>query len=550
MYKKPPEDDEPREYPEFTYPARRRRQAITPKPPPVHHRTGEHPEVPKVRRASLYYYKSQTRRPSRPALGGEKDEQDTDAKASRREVTPTRRPSSPATPSSSARRSQHTHTRTRTRPVRSRRPFSASLQQLSRNPAVMIIAAIALIILIIAPIITYFGRSHATVPARASSSTSTNQQTPVVREAPANARELIIVPQDTDHPPPPVFATSAYLLDADTGETLYAYNPFTHLPMLSTTKLMTASLAVEQGNLDQRITITAAMWRDIGQLSADSALFGVKQGETYTLRDLLYGLLFVSGNDAAIAIADALGGNLQNFVAEMNQKARQLGMYDTHFMNPHGLLEAGQYSSAHDLALLGSYSMSLPVLHKISGEMTAHIPQGGNHPERFLTNENQFMWWYPGVDGGKTGYDNQSDFIQIISCTRNHHHLIGVVMHSKNWWTDMRDLMNWGFDSFTWISPRDVDANQHPIIYDYLWNYFASDTQDSTIPTADHGHYYIYTGFTISGPIMAYFDKNGGLKTFGYPTKMPVVSSVPVISQQFEHGTIQCVLTTNRCQKI
>ncbi len=182
--------------------------------------------------------------------------------------------------------------------------------------------------------------------------------------------------------------------------------------------------------------------------------------------------------------------------------------------------------------------------------MTDHIPQGGNHPERFLTNENQFMWWYPGVDGGKTGYDNQSDFIQVISCTRNHHHLIGVVMHSKNWWTDMRDLMNWGFDSFTWISPRDVDANQHPIIYDYLWNYFASDTQDSTIPTADHGRYYIYTGFTISGPIMAYFDKNGGLKTFGYPAKMPVISSVPVISQQFEHGTIQCVLTTNRCQKI
>src|SRR5438132_5832144 len=147
MYKKPPEDDQPHEYPEFTYPARRRRQAITPQQPPVRHRTGEHPEVPKVRRASLYYYKSQTRRPSRPALDGEKDEQDTDAKANRRMVTPDRRPSSPAAPSSSARRSQHIHTRTRTRPVRSRRPFSASLQQLSRNPAVMIIVAIALIIL-------------------------------------------------------------------------------------------------------------------------------------------------------------------------------------------------------------------------------------------------------------------------------------------------------------------------------------------------------------------------------------------------------------------
>src|SRR5215472_3269492 len=326
MYKKPPEDDEPREYPEFTYPARRRRHAVTPKPPPLRARADEHPEVPKVRRASSYYYKSQTRRPSRPALDGEMDEQDTDSKASRRRATPGRRPSSPPTYTSSspARRSQHTHTRTRTRPVRSRRPFSASLQRLSRNPAVMIIAAIALIILILAPITTYLGHSHTTVPARAGS-TSAHQQTPVVGQAPANAHELIIVPQDTDHPPPPVFATSAYLLDADTGVTLYAYNPFIHLPMLSTTKLMTASLAVEQGNLDQRITITAAMWRDISQLSADSALFGIKQGETYTLRDLLYGLMFVSGNDAAIAIADALGENLQNFVTEMNLKARQLG---------------------------------------------------------------------------------------------------------------------------------------------------------------------------------------------------------------------------------
>src|SRR5260370_1846730 len=169
MKKKPPEDEEPGESPEFTSAAGRRRRKITPNNPPVRHRTGEHPEVPKVRRASLYYYKSQTRHPSRPALDGEKDEQDTDAKASRRMVTPDRRPSSPSAPSSSARRSQHTHTRATTRPVRSRRPFSASLQQLRRNPAVMIIVAIALIILIIAPIITYFARNHATVPAGASS---------------------------------------------------------------------------------------------------------------------------------------------------------------------------------------------------------------------------------------------------------------------------------------------------------------------------------------------------------------------------------------------
>src|SRR5260370_30567227 len=131
-----------------------------------------------------------------------------------------------------------------------------------------------------------------------------------------------------------------------------------------------------------------------------------------------------------------------------------------------------------------------------------------------------------------------------MSVTRNNLQLIGVVMHTNNWWTDMRDLMNLGFDSFTWISPRDVDLNQHPIPYDYLWNYFARDTQNVTIPTSDNGRYYVYTGFSISGPIMTYFDKNGGLSKFGFPTKLPTAATGTFItSQQFEHATIQSNLT-------
>ncbi len=362
-----------------------------------------------------------------------------------------------------------------------------------------------------------------------------------------NPHELVIIPQDTDHPPPPVSATSAYLLDADTGATLYAHNPFTHLPMMSTTKLMTAVLAVEQGNLDQNITITPAIANDISQLSADSTVVGIKKGETYTLRDLMYGLLLKSGNDAAIAIADGLAGSLPRFVAEMNQRAKQLGLYDTHYMNPHGLLATGHYSSAHDLAILGQYSMSNPIIHKISGTLTYIIPQGGNHSVIPLVNGNQFLWWYPGVDGGKPGYDGAANFVQVISTTRNHHHLIGVTMHTNNWWTDMRDLMNWGFDNFKWVSPRDLDTAQNPIPFDYLWNYFASDQKENTLPTADGGRYYIYTGYSISGPIMAYYDKGGGLQKYGYPISLPTVSNSALISQHFEKVTLQCDLTTKQC---
>ncbi len=233
----------------------------------------------------------------------------------------------------------------------------------------------------------------------------------------------------------------------------------------------------------------------------------------------------------------------------MNQRAQQLGLYDTHYVNPHGLLNPGQYSSAHDLAMLARYAFNISIIHQISGTEQYHIPKTATHQEHFLFNGDQFLWWYPGVDGGKPGYDGASNFVQVVSVTRNHHHLIGVTMHTKDWWTDMRDLMNWGFDNFTWVSPYIVDF-QHPIPYDTLWDFFVKDKQENTVPTADGGRYYIYTGYSISGPIMTYFDKAGGLKKFGYPTGMPKTPNAQTINQQFQHGTIQCNLSTEQCQTV
>ncbi len=419
----------------------------------------------------------------------------------------------------------------------------------SSHRAAVLITCLFLLAILILVSIAYFAIRAQIRPGVSSTSsglTSGPSSSSSSASLPINPHELIITPEDSDHPAPPVYATAAYLLDADTGATLYAHNPFMHLSMLSTTKLMTAILAVEQGNPDQVITITPAIDHDVSQLSGDSALFGLKKGETYTLRDLLYGLLLVSGNDAAIAIADTIGGDLPHFVAKMNQWAQQLGLYDTHFMNPHGLLETGQYSSARDLAVLGRYAFSLPLIHQISGSEQYHITKTVYHTEHYVVNGNQFLWWYPGVDGGKTGYDGQYDFVQVVSATRNHHHLIGVTVHTVNWWTDMRDLMNWGFDSFQWISPYDVDF-QHPIPFDYLWNYFTADKKENTIPISNQGRYYVYTGFSISGLILSYFDHGGGLQKFGYPESMATVSSTLTINQTFEHATIQCNLTTRQC---
>jgi len=428
---------------------------------------------------------------------------------------------------------QHTHT------------LLTALQDFSHNRTLVTITLVIALALIFVPILvtvttnTLYSNSTGGMIASGGQNTDNGQQT--------STQGVTITPPMTDHPAPPVFATSAYLLDVDTGATLYAHNPFIHLPMMSTTKLMTAALAIEKGNLDQSVTINDAITKDLGTLSADSSVMGIKKGETYTLRELMYGLFLVSGNDAAIAIGDVIAGNQAAFMAMMNDKANTMGLRDTHYINPHGLLATGHYSSAHDLAMLGKYVMGFSQLRAISGTRTYTIAKSGDHPQHTLVNGNQFLWWYPGVDGGKPGWDGDANFVQVISCIRNGHHLIGVTMHTKDWWTDMRDLMNWGFNDFTWVSPHDVDA-VHPIPFDNLWGYFNRDNKDATIAAVNGGRYYIYTGYSVADPILAYFDKNGGIGKLGYPTSALTKGGGPTVSQRFEHGTIQCDTGSKQCK--
>lgn len=572
MYRPPSDDKRAGEKPGKTSPAHPRYRGVPHEPAQESQEpfyADEHPEIPRIRRASLKQARTE-RNPS-----GEQDLDEDDPP--RGEVTPRQRQnskrkyaemppftgletydeSSPVAPAReegarSKRSRGGASSRTRkTSPVTSGVPLQRIRHRRApfwgRKRSWLFIGLLALLVLVLAPILVGIVRNVTTQRSTSSKSTSATISISRLQSVPSNTHELVIVPPETNHPAPPVVATSAYLLDADSEATLYAQNPFLHLPMLSTTKLMTATIAVQTGNLDQSITITAAMEHDINQLSADSALFGVKQGETYTLRDLLYGLLYVSGNDAALVIADALAGSVPKFVAEMNQKAQALGLRDTHFVNPHGLLDPGQYSCARDLAVLGQYALSIPVIQQISSGRTYHIAAGGKHDARVLLNENQFLWWYPGVTGGKTGYDDASDFVQVMAVTRNHQHLIAVVMHTDNWWTDMRDLIDYGSVDYAWESPRDVEDSGQPIPYDNLWNYFTSDTQDVTVPTVDHGSYYVYSGYSVSGPMLSYFNKQGGLKKFGFPLAMPVPSGSSSMSQQFQHSSILCNLSTNQC---
>src|SRR6266702_770300 len=328
MYKPPPQEDEQTEY----SPLRRRRQVAQPRRPPMEYSPDEHPEIPIIRRASLYLDQQTLPDPVEPV------EDEAEVNADEAKPAQSQRPASkhhtnkrvmppvqhhhvskPSAPPPARHTRQH---------IRPKRSLQDQLVHLSHSQPAIIISSLLVVLLIIGMIIANAGsalQSHGSLAGTSAPGSQHKGSLPTGIQSAGDPHELVITPQDTDHPSPPVFATAAYLLDADTGATLYAHNPFMHLPMMSTTKLMTAVLAVEQGKPDKKITITPAIDHDISQLSADSSLFGVKKGETYTLREMLYGLLLASGNDAAIAIADTISGNVPNFVTLMNQKAQQIG---------------------------------------------------------------------------------------------------------------------------------------------------------------------------------------------------------------------------------
>ncbi|HEX6797096.1 MAG TPA: serine hydrolase [Ktedonobacterales bacterium] len=265
--------------------------------------------------------------------------------------------------------------------------------------------------------------------------------------------------------PPAVTATAAFVYDPDLGFVYYAKDADQELPMASCTKIMTALLAVERGNLDQMVTIGA----DAAALAAPgNSYMGVSQGEKISLLDLLYGLLLPSGNDAAVAIADAIGGNVPNFVAMMNARAQQLGLTHTHFANPHGLDAPGHYTTARDLATLATVAMRNPTLMKITSTYGYKIPATSTHKEFDLITGDDIIPGarspYPGAIGVKPGWTGNAGYCQAFAAIRHGHLIVGAVL-GEPWWvqrlTDMRKLLDWGFEE------EGIPAAPNPIPYSY-----------------------------------------------------------------------------------
>lgn len=236
-----------------------------------------------------------------------------------------------------------------------------------------------------------------------------------------------------------VTAIAAVLMDAGTGQVLYDRNAHLLWPPASTTKIMTALVALDQMPLDARITITPEVAR-----FREGAVVGLPAGARIPLRDLLYALLLASGNDAALAIAEGVAGTVPAFVDRMNAKAVQLGAFQTHFTSPHGLYDREHYSTAYDLALIARVALENPTFRQIVHTRVWTLALPGRAPRR-LINHNHLLARYPGADGVKTGYVHQSGQTLVASATHHGWRLIAVLLDSRRIYTDASRLLDYGF---------------------------------------------------------------------------------------------------------
>ncbi|HKV43244.1 MAG TPA: D-alanyl-D-alanine carboxypeptidase family protein [bacterium] len=239
--------------------------------------------------------------------------------------------------------------------------------------------------------------------------------------------------------PANVTATAAILVDARSGQVLYGRNPHLSWPPASTTKIMTALVALEHAHLDTMIEITpeVAHFRE-------GSVVGLPEGARISLHDLLYALLLPSGNDVALAVAEGVAGSVPAFVDLMNDRAQELGARQTHFTSPHGLYDRDHYTTAYDLALIADAAMQNPVFREVvhTRRWTFSVP---GHRSRWLFNHNRLLSRYPGADGVKTGYVHQSGQTLVASATRNGWRLIAVLLHSRDEWGDAARLLTYGF---------------------------------------------------------------------------------------------------------
>lgn len=241
---------------------------------------------------------------------------------------------------------------------------------------------------------------------------------------------------------PDISAQAASVIDVNSGRVLYEKNANQKLPIASLTKIMTAIVAIESGNLEDKVKTSK------NAVGVEGSSIYLRLGEELTLEDMLYGLMLRSGNDAAVAIAEHIGGSVEGFAYLMNEKAQYIGLSSTNFVNPHGLDHPQHYSTAKDMALLTAYALKNPVFQEIVSTQKKTAPLEGFDWDRKWFNKNKMLRMYPGADGVKTGYTKIAKRCLVSSATKDGRKIAVVVLNDGNDWNDSARLLDYGFTEY------------------------------------------------------------------------------------------------------
>ncbi|WP_425600294.1 D-alanyl-D-alanine carboxypeptidase family protein [Paenibacillus crassostreae] len=286
-----------------------------------------------------------------------------------------------------------------------------------------------------------------------------------------------VVLAQKDLPSISTHAQAAALIDVSSGRLLYSHQGDEELRIASLTKIMTAIVAIEQGQFNKPVRVSKNAYAKEG-----SSIF-LKLGEEMSLENMLYGLMMRSGNDAATAIAEHVGGSEEGFVFLMNAKAVELGLKHTHFMNPHGLDAEGHYSSANDLARLTAYAMHNPIFKEIVKTPVKKVPNPNESWDYKWDNKNKMLRFYEGADGVKTGYTKKAFRCLVSSATRNGQQLVTVTINDGDDWNDHRKMLDYGFANYPLVEflKRGQKIDGYEIVVSQSFSYPVANGEQNEI---------------------------------------------------------------------
>lgn len=260
----------------------------------------------------------------------------------------------------------------------------------------------------------------------------------IIKKAPQETPKVDGLVLSPDDALPRVTARSAVVMEVKTGRVLYERNMGDRRFPASTTKIMTLIIALEKGNLDDVVKVGPHA------AGTEGSTLWLEEGDEITLRELLYGMMLHSGNDATVAVAEHIAGSVDAFARLMTDKAHEIGAKDTNFVNANGLPDDAHYTTAHDLALIASYGYTLPEFEKIVSTKEITFPWVKDDTHR-LRNENQMLWLYEGGNGVKTGYTDAAGRCLVSAAKRDGIQLVAVVLDSNWMWNDSILLLDYGF---------------------------------------------------------------------------------------------------------